>query len=57
MDFQDFSGRGTESFLSAVECYGHELQVLLKMCNTGRKSFENSLEKLTDFVVEILMSH
>ena len=31
---------GTKSFLPAADFHGHELQVLIKMCTTGRKSFK-----------------
>ena len=48
--------RGAKSLLPVADFHGHELQILVKMYTTGIKFYKNSLEKLTNFVVEILMT-
>ena len=44
--------RGAKSLLPVADFHGHESQILVKMYTTGIKFYKNSLEKLTNFVVE-----
>ena len=48
---------GTKIFLPAANLHGHELQVLVKMYNTDRTFYKDSLGKFTYFVVKELYNH